>query len=117
MPTWPASIPFFADMAPAARSGQQGGVIRSNMDIGPAKVRRRTSAMPSRRSAETGFLTKAELAAFESFFANDLAQGALAFDATDPMDCTLRSFRFLESYSVSRHGSAYKVAAELEIMP
>ncbi|MBN9674646.1 hypothetical protein [Salipiger bermudensis] len=116
MPTWPASLPFFSSRSGANRQ-VSGGQLRSEMDFGPDKVRRRTSTTPQSRSGRMAVMTKPELDAFEAFFSVTLGEGALSFDALDTFDDTTRDFRFLGGYSVERWGDFFSVTAELEILP
>lgn len=117
MPTWPASIPFFHSVPDMIRGGPQGAVLRSEMSIGPDKVRRRTSSAPARRDGRLADLSLAQLDTFEAFFRVTLGEGALSFDASDPFDGVTRAFRFMDSYEVRRSGRRYSVTAELEILP
>lgn len=117
MPEWPTNLPFFNLVADMTRSGPQGAVRRTQMDAGPAQVRRITSAAPKARGGRTPPLSLAQLEAFESFFSADLGEGALSFTATDPFDCVERTFRFVGSYEVSRSGRKFSITAELEILP
>ena len=87
------------------------------MGIGPDKVRRRTSASVRSRSGRLAKLTKAQLATFETFYATDLAGGALSFTATDPFDCAEHTFRFVDGYQLGRSGAYYTLEATLEILP
>lgn len=114
--TWPPALPFFVT-ASRERSGPQDAVIRTQMSAGPDKVRRRTTAAPKRYSGTTPGYTRAELATFETFFADTLDMGALSFTATDPFDGNTKTFRFVGTYSVSPWGKGAQVSAELEILP
>lgn len=114
---WPPLVPFLVALGDMTRTGPQGATIRTQMDAGPDKVRRRTTAAPQRFRGATPFLSQAQLDAFEAFFADDLAMGALPFRARDPISCRTRSFRFIDSYTVSKNGSQAQVSAELEILP
>jgi hypothetical protein len=58
-------------------------VIRSPMDIGPAKVRRRTTAAPYLMTMVQHYTT-AHVATFSTFFNTTLASGALSFTITHP---------------------------------
>lgn len=114
---WPPLVPFFVALGDLSRTGPQGGTIRTQMDAGPAKVRRRFTAAPQRFQGATGFLSRGQLAAFETFFIEDLAMGSLPFLARDPISCTVKTFRFLDSYTVTPGGRRVRVSAELEILP
>lgn len=111
------SIPFFKAHGNLSRSGPQNAVIRTSMDAGPDKVRRRFTAAPRRFTGTTPFLTKTELETFETFFETTLQMGALSFTATDPLSCTTKTFRFVGDYKVNPAGRAFRVSAELEILP
>lgn len=117
MPSWPTELPFFHGVEGMTRTGPQGEKLRSAMSAGPDKVRRRSSAGVLRRSGALPGLSSAQLAAFEAFYLDDLKGGVLAFDAADCFDGAVRSFRFVESYEVTRSGGQYTVAAELEVLP
>lgn len=114
---WPPLIPFFNSLGDMSRTGPQGATIRTQMDAGPAKVRRRFTAAPMGFSGTTGFMTRAQVEVFEMFFAQDLAMGALPFEARDPVTCTVRTYRFVDSYIVRPVGSRMQISAELEILP
>lgn len=114
---WPPTLRFFIAHDGLSRSGPLGGTIRTQMDTGPAKVRRRFTAAPRRFTGVTPKMTKAELATFESFYETTLAMGALSFTAEDPLDCTSKTFRFVSGYEVVPTGRSFRVSAELEILP
>ncbi|APZ51223.1 hypothetical protein [Salipiger abyssi] len=117
MPDWPESLPFFAAVDSMQRSGPEGAVLRTRMDKGPEKVRRRTSATTMTRSGEMPSLTLDQLHQFETFFREDLGMGAMRFSASDPLDGLEREFRFIGSYDVRRRGQKFAVTATLEILP
>jgi hypothetical protein len=117
MADWPAGVPFFKAHGSLSRSGPVDASIRTAMAHGPAKVRRRFTAAVRNFTGATPFLTKAQLATFETFFADTLKMGSLSFTATDPLDCTEKTFRFVGSYSITPSGRAFRVSAQLEIMP
>lgn len=114
---WPASVPFFIAFGGLSRTGPQDAVIRTAMDHGPDKTRRRFTAAPRGYSGTSPFWTKAQLATFETYFETDLMMGALSFSAIDPMDCTVKTFRFVGGYTVVPVGRKFRVSAGLEILP
>ena len=116
MPDWPANLPFFTDGSTMTRSGPINATIRTEVGAGPAKTRPRFSTATRTRPGRIPRLTLAQMQAFEAFFADDLAFGALSFTATDPIDCAAHEFRIL-SYEITRSGAAYFVDAELEVLP
>lgn len=117
MSTWPADLPQsplingFKDRLPAL-------TVRSQPDVGPAKVRRRfTSAV---RPMTFNFLmTSEQLTSFETFFIETLQGGALAFDFVHPRTEETISLRFLqeppEPEAVS--DDLYRVVCMVERLP
>lgn len=116
MPAWP-DIPFFCAVTGSEQTGPTGAVIRTRMDAGPDKVRRRTTAAPRSFRGRTPFLTRAQLTTFETWFSSSIADGALSFTADDPYGGGEKAWRFVGSYTVQRLGSVYVVSAELERLP
>ena len=82
MPTWPASLPQ-APLVDGYGETPPDLIVRSQTDVGWAKTRRRATAGPTRITA-TYAMTGAQLAAFESFLASDIADRTLAFDWPRP---------------------------------
>lgn len=81
MPTWPVSLP---EVRPGGyQETPQNQVLRSEMETGPAKTRRRFTA--GTRTIPVQYqLTDAELAVFEAFFDDEIAAGALSFSWPHP---------------------------------
>ena len=102
MPAWPASLP----QAPLARGYQEAfgdTTLRTQMDAGPDKLRRRFTAGVDSFTTLLR-LTKTQAATFESFYKTDTAGGTLAFTWVHPR--TRRSCRCgpRSAGSRSRHG-------------
>lgn len=120
MPTWPSTLP---DMPAGFSERQQQGFVRTPMDTGPAKARRRYSAV-SRFIGTDMVLTSAQRSTLSTFFTTTLAQGTTAFDWVDPNDKSVPvKMRFVRA-PVLRHISGdgantayYSVRLELEILP
>lgn len=83
MPTWPATLPQ-RPLADGFEETGRDGVLRTRMDAGPPKTRRRTTAGSSRMRC-TFRLTTAQRATFVTFVESDLAGGALAYDWLHPV--------------------------------
>lgn len=89
--SYPSSLPI-----PLLRnlSGQMpSGVIRSETDVGPSKVRRRTSANVTPLEA-TVICTRDQFFELDEFFNNTTKSGALAFIMTRPIRGGDAEFRF-----------------------
>lgn len=117
MIVWPASLPQrvlaqgYAETFPKT-------AVRTQMDAGPDKVRRRFTAAV--RDFEVSLrLTPAQAATLESFFDSTTAGGALAFDWTHPRTGDAVSFRFKGAPRLTAvaRGQRYQAALSLEILP
>ena len=91
----------------------QNNVIRTSMDAGPQKARRRYTARTIRFSGEQRF-DKAEFAVFEMFYHTVLADGVLRFYFTDPVSGETAEFRFCEHYKAAMIDDFYEVSMVLE---
>lgn len=91
--TWPLSLPEYFNIG--VREERQEGFIRSSMDIGPSKQRKRFTAT-SKMYTGTMLLTGTQRATFETFYSTTINEGADAFDWSDPIDFTTQEFRFVE---------------------
>lgn len=117
--TWPAS-PTLPQrlLAETYSEGFADGRLVSQMETGPAKVRRRSSAMPRPIKGEM-IMTAAQVASLRTFFNTTLIGGSLPFNFPDPITYpTTILVRFAGGVpAVSAFGSRYKVALDLEILP
>jgi len=89
-PVWPHSLGdqlFGIDVTP------EDGLVRTQKDIGPAKVRRRSTRTVHRVSMPVEF-TGAQYAIFKTFYETTLQGGALAFDWEDPFTDQTTTYRF-----------------------
>jgi hypothetical protein len=121
MPTWPSSLPD----APLQQGYQEqvpNTLVRTEMDKGPAKVRRRSTA-GTRAFTVNLLLTEAQVVTLDSFIDQDLDGGALRFDWTHPRTGAAVQFRLvpigndgLVSYQAVT-GNRYRVQMRLEILP
>lgn len=92
MPTWPASLPQ-KPLYKSANAQPRPNVISFGTEVGPGKQRRRSTARTS--ALQCAFaLTDVQRAAFQSFFENDLSDGALSFTWGDPVTGVWASWRF-----------------------
>jgi hypothetical protein len=68
-------------------------VIRSQPDMGPGKERKRSTAAPRPVKFQVK-LSKAQIAGVDTWFASDIADGALAFDYKHPRSEAACSMKF-----------------------
>lgn len=116
MPTWPLTLPA-APLAEGFRETMPATTVRTEMEAGPAKVRRRTTAGVGRLSMAY-LMSAAQVATLESFVTHDLAGGALPFNFTHPRRGTAVRCRFARlPEHVAVNAAFFKSAFELEILP
>lgn len=114
MAQWPEK---FCPLSGTYRESPANNLIRSSMDIGPAKVRRRTTANTKPVSFNI-FVKNENMAEFETFFNDTLASGALEFDFKHPRTEQNVKARFMDIPNYSdRSGVGYNISIALEIMP
>ena len=119
MPSWPGTLP--ADLlVEGYRERPPVTGLRFDPDAGPAIQRRRLTANV-RPIAGVLSLTKAQVAIFDDFWVNTLANGSLEFDWTHPRAGASVTFRFVNTeapeYAPAGGPDQYSVAVVLEIMP
>lgn len=119
MASWPATLPCPVIDATDARGE---GAIRTPMDAGPSKARRRFSAVSRYVTAEIP-LDATQRGTLDSFYADTLGEGVDAFDIADPFGGATVSARFSGPVSYAFRGKAaggarwYMAAVSLEILP
>lgn len=121
MATWPTSLPQYHEIG--LQETRQQGFVRTQMDTGPYKQRRRFTAV-TRYLEGTMLMTNAQRATFDTFYVTTINQGADEFDFIDPVDAsTVQSVRFTmpPTFSALIGGSSgvdfYRVTISLEILP
>jgi hypothetical protein len=117
MPSFPNDIPAL-EAADRASATLPDSVIRTQMDTGPAKVRRRSTAEPTMMRLGHPAYTTTQMRALVTFFETTVAAGALAFDMDDPVSGTTRSFRFMRPPQLKPQGAGlWAIDVELERLP
>lgn len=116
MPSWPSTLPS-APLMERFRETAPDTVLRSQMETGPAKLRRRTTA-GVREMKLSYLLSRAQVEALDGFYLGDLFGGALAFDFTHPRtgDGVSCRFRAPPVYTPV-NGDYFRAALELEVLP
>lgn len=115
MAAWPGTLPDFFQVDGYTEEGANN-LIRSNMDVGPAKVRRRTTA--NIRSV-TGrmWITAAQYTILRDYFEVTQAYGSLTFTMDDARG-TNRTWRFVKPPRYTPNGPLeWIVQLTLEEMP
>lgn len=116
MASWPGTLPD--DFLQQGYSETMpNNLIRTQMDAGPAKVRRRSTAAPT-LIAGRQTMTETQTEALDTFFKTTTSYGADAFDWTDPRTGDSVSMRFINPPKLMPSGGVnWYVDFELEILP
>jgi hypothetical protein len=113
---WPLSLPQCK-----VRGTQRTplpNVVAFGTEVGPGKVRRRSTARVMRVTA-SAVLTAAQAEIFETFFQRDLQDGALTFTMNDPTDGATATWRFdaQSPYTLTEQGTRHVLAMNLSRLP
>lgn len=118
---WPATLPQEPKLA--GHSEQPPNlVLRTEMSVGPAKARRRTTA-GVRNFSMSIVMTRAQCALLDEFFLDSAQGGALAFQWTHPRTGNLIDYRFVSPPTYTPLGPRSSAAAkwtasfQLEALP
>ena len=116
-PTWPAGLPELVAVD-GYEERPPDTALRTRMDAGPAKVRRRFTAGTRPLSVQLD-IDAAQVETLDSFYMAALQGGALAFDWTHPRTQAAATLRFLRPpvYRPRTSDAAWRATLELEILP
>lgn len=92
---WPATLPSTISWQGYKRT-IQNVTIRTNMEVGPPKVRARTTARVDTQEIPIVYLTKAQWIILKDFYTETLFNGTLSFELTDPLTLVTERFRFID---------------------
>ena len=112
--TWPSTLP--APLSDGYRETPPDTTMRTSMDAGPDKVRRRYTS-GSRPFALRYHLTATQVATLETFYTTTSRSGSLLFNWTHPRSGATVEARFLGApqYAAIEHEGDVSVA--IEVMP
>lgn len=115
MSAWPGTLPTFKYLRDFKETPPDN-LIRTQMDSGADKIRRRTTANP-REVKGSLRLTKTEVAALDTFYMTTLVSGSLSFTHNHPRTDASETWRFTKRPEYNhRTGDFYLVPLELEIV-
>lgn len=120
MASWPGTLP--QNQFRGLSDEREVAVVRSNMDAGPAKQRRRFSAAVRTLTVPI-ILNGAQKQTFDTFFITTLAEGALSFAWTDPVTDSALNLRFTKppkwvlQVGGSTSARLWQAELPLEILP
>jgi hypothetical protein len=98
MPTWPASLPQ-KPKSGTWRRAPQDNRLTFQPAAGPPIVRRRSSVKVFMASGQFD-MSQTQVATFEAFYQEDLKDGSLSFDWTDPEAGGAATWR-IRSYEIA----------------
>ena len=115
--TWPVGLPQLVAVDGYGESPPDT-VLRTKMDVGPAKIRRRSTAGIRPLSVQLD-LDATQVAALDAFYLGTLQGGALAFDWVHPRTQEIVSLRFVRppAYRPQRSDAVWRAAVQLEVLP
>ena len=112
---WPTTLPTEL----LQRGYQQGCAdvsLRSSVDTGPAKIRRRYTAGVQQVKGVLK-LSEAQLGYIRTFYDTTLVGGTLRFTWKDPVTMVSKELRFISPVTWSMTGGWYDVNLDLELLP
>jgi hypothetical protein len=115
IPIWPTTLPAEILME-GYNQAFPDNLIRVQMDVGPDKVRKRTSSQPAPVSGRQ-LLTKAQGAILSTFYNTTLISGVLRFSWFHPITRDAVEFRFVSPPSWFMSSGYIDVQLDLEILP
>ena len=117
MATWPATLPTFQEFIwDDFENVLPNNVIRTEMEIGPAKVRMRGSSAPELYQGRFK-ANSTKKATFKTFFKTTISYGATQFDIVHPYTGAAAVSRIVGQPKITSAGKDYFITALYEILP
>lgn len=115
VPVWPTTLP--TELLQRGYNQSAADVLlRSELDTGPAKVRRRYTAGVQPVTGNT-VLSESQLGTLRTFYDTTLLGGSLRFSWKDPVSLVAKEFRFTSPIKWIINSGWYDVSLELEMLP
>jgi len=115
MAALPSYVRVFFD---GFQESRESGILRTEFENGPPRQAKFKTRVMRTRSAKLYLDTKQNFLAFETWFAQDLSNGALFFNMTDPIRGTTIEARFVGGVYQARPLSAaldcFEVSCQIE---
>lgn len=114
-PNWPGTLPQSIEESGYSES-LGDGLLRSKMDVGPAKVRRRFTATVEKVKG-TMTMSSTQWTALRTFYYTTLAGGSLAMTFAHPSTGASVQCRFVTPPSAAARSPYVVVTLDLEVLP
>lgn len=118
MPSWPTTLPDYL-MKDALSETLPANTIRSSMEVGPAKVRRRATSAVRLISGKIK-LTAAQAADLDTFYSATTQCGSIQFDWKHPRTRAAVNMRFVGPPVIvpyGAEGNRWAASLQLEVLP
>jgi hypothetical protein len=102
--SWPVSLQQYLNQGAFSQNAQETN-IRTNVETGPFKVRRRFTQPVTNMDCQI-WMPKAEYPVLEDFYNVTLQNGTLPFEFVDPITGVLRNWRFKSPYKTGHLGAS-----------
>ena len=112
---WPSALYGFI-LKEGYQENPPENVLRTEMSVGPAKLRRRSTSAVRNFTVQL-FLTTALVTTFETFYVTTSKSGSLAFSFRAPRTKTIADHRFASIPVYISRNQGYIVSFQLEQMP
>jgi hypothetical protein len=112
---WPPSLPETPLLRGFSQKESDNDILRSEMGVGPAKVRLRSTANVSNNQSSI-LITDAQKTTLQTFYGTTLLK-VKRFDWTDQLTGVTEEFRFVSAPIYVPVGIKWSVALNLEILP
>ena len=109
---WPEVLPLTLRMN-GLSAKRNSNVIRTTMDAGPKKARRRYTAS-SKEFTGSMLLDASQFFEFDQFYRVTLADGVLRFNFTDPQTLEIAEFRFTDDPTETSVDGKFEISMQLE---
>ncbi len=112
---WPTTLPQ-EPLVEGFSGTPQNTLIRTSMDAGPEKTRRRFTAA-SEYYTVSWIMTDAQFTTFRGFFNDTIAGGSEEFEMNHPVTGETVLVRFRGPYQFVSTGVHWRISAEIEVLP
>jgi len=109
---WPETLPSTLLME-GLSAKRNSSVIRTQMDAGPKKARRRYTASTKTFTGRM-ILDDGQRSVLDQFYHTALADGVLRFNFTDPQTLEVAEFRFAGDYTENSTDGLFEIQMSLE---